>query len=89
MAKLTGLSRQTTTQVVLELDRDGWLRVSGRMQGPEAVKTEHKGEPRSHPRYSTTLSGVRECRSPNVPCAGRVRSSVENLSLTGLIKSIL
>ncbi|MEO8882371.1 MAG: ROK family protein, partial [Devosia sp.] len=34
MAKLTGLSRQTTTQVVLELERDGWLRVSGRMQGP-------------------------------------------------------
>ncbi len=34
MAKLTGLSRQTTTQVVLELEREGWLRVSGRMQGP-------------------------------------------------------
>jgi predicted NBD/HSP70 family sugar kinase len=34
MAKLTGLSRQTTTQVVLELERDGWLKVSGRMQGP-------------------------------------------------------
>lgn len=34
MAKLTGLSRQTTTQVVLELERDGWLQVSGRMQGP-------------------------------------------------------
>jgi predicted NBD/HSP70 family sugar kinase len=34
LAKLTGLSRQTTTQVVLELERDGWLQVSGRMQGP-------------------------------------------------------
>jgi predicted NBD/HSP70 family sugar kinase len=34
MAKLTGLSRQTTTQVVLELEREGWLEVSGRMQGP-------------------------------------------------------
>ncbi|MBK8085103.1 MAG: ROK family transcriptional regulator [Devosia sp.] len=36
LAKLTGLSRQTTTQVVLELERDGWLQVSGRMQGPWA-----------------------------------------------------
>ncbi|MDC9825151.1 ROK family transcriptional regulator [Devosia sp. ZB163] len=34
LAKLTGLSRQTTTQVVLELERDGLLQVSGRMQGP-------------------------------------------------------
>lgn len=34
MAKLTGLSRQTTTQVALELERDGWLQVSGRTQGP-------------------------------------------------------
>jgi len=34
LAKLTGLSRQTTTQVVLELERDGWLQVSGRMKGP-------------------------------------------------------
>lgn len=34
LAKLTGLSRQTTTQVVLELERDGWLQVIGRMQGP-------------------------------------------------------
>jgi predicted NBD/HSP70 family sugar kinase len=33
LAELTGLSRQTTTQVVLELERDGWLEVSGRMQG--------------------------------------------------------
>ena len=28
LAKQTGLSRQTTTQVVLELERDGWLQVS-------------------------------------------------------------
>ena len=34
MAKLTGLSRQTTTQVVLELEREGWLQVRGKMQGP-------------------------------------------------------
>jgi predicted NBD/HSP70 family sugar kinase len=34
LAKHTGLSRQTTTQVVLELERDGWLQVSGRTQGP-------------------------------------------------------
>jgi predicted NBD/HSP70 family sugar kinase len=34
MAKLTGLSRQTTTQVALELEREGWLRVVGKMQGP-------------------------------------------------------
>jgi predicted NBD/HSP70 family sugar kinase len=34
LAKLTGLSRQTTTQVVLELQRDGWLQVNGRIQGP-------------------------------------------------------
>ena len=34
MAKLTGLSRQTTTQVVLELEREGWLQVVGKMQGP-------------------------------------------------------
>lgn len=34
LAKLTGLSRQTTTQVVLELERDGWVQVSGRVQGP-------------------------------------------------------
>lgn len=34
LAKLTGLSRQTTTQVVLELERDGWLQVRGKMQGP-------------------------------------------------------
>ena len=34
MAKLTGLSRQTTTQVVLELEREGWLQVGGKMQGP-------------------------------------------------------
>ncbi len=34
LAKLTGLSRQTTTQVVLELERDGWLQVSGRMPEP-------------------------------------------------------
>ena len=34
LAKQTGLSRQTTTQVVLELERDGWLQVSGRVQGP-------------------------------------------------------
>jgi predicted NBD/HSP70 family sugar kinase len=34
LAKLTGLSRQTTTQVVLELERDGWLEVKGRTQGP-------------------------------------------------------
>lgn len=34
LAKLTGLSRQTTTQVVLELEREGWLQVSGRTQGP-------------------------------------------------------
>jgi len=33
LAKLTGLSRQTTTQVVLELEREGWLEVSGKMQG--------------------------------------------------------
>lgn len=34
LAKLTGLSRQTTTQVVLDLERDGWLQIKGRMQGP-------------------------------------------------------
>lgn len=34
MAKLTGLSRQTTTQVVLELEREGWLQVCGKIQGP-------------------------------------------------------
>lgn len=34
LAKHTGLSRQTTTQVVLELEREGWLQVSGRAQGP-------------------------------------------------------
>lgn len=34
LAKVTGLSRQTTTQVVLELEREGWLQVSGRAQGP-------------------------------------------------------
>jgi len=34
LAKITGLSRQTTTQVVLELERDGWLQVSGKTQGP-------------------------------------------------------
>ncbi len=34
LAKQTGLSRQTTTQVVLELEKDGWLQVTGRAQGP-------------------------------------------------------
>ena len=34
LAKLTGLSRQTATQVVLELERDGLLAVSGKVQGP-------------------------------------------------------
>lgn len=34
LAKQTGLSRQTTTQVVLELERDGWLQVTGKSQGP-------------------------------------------------------
>jgi predicted NBD/HSP70 family sugar kinase len=34
LAKHTGLSRQTTTQVVLELEREGWLQVTGRTQGP-------------------------------------------------------
>ena len=34
MAKLTGLSCQTTMNVALELEREGWLQVSGRTQGP-------------------------------------------------------
>jgi predicted NBD/HSP70 family sugar kinase len=34
VAKLTGLSRQTTTQVMFELEREGWLHVQGITQGP-------------------------------------------------------
>lgn len=34
IAKLTGLSKQTTSEVVRELEQSGWLRVRGQTQGP-------------------------------------------------------
>ena len=49
MAKLTGLSRQTTMNVALELEREGWLQVSGRTQGPLG---------RSAPTYDINLASA-------------------------------
>ena len=35
MAKFTGLSKQTISQVVMDMEQDGWLQIDGRMQGPK------------------------------------------------------
>ena len=34
LARITGLSKQTMSEVFRELEDDGWVRVSGRRQGP-------------------------------------------------------